>query len=152
MHCAPRASASVAFHPCCRCQIDVGTRWLCCVITMASLQGLFSVLFLQAVESKGSRASHPSTLGRPMLASDKGQQGSLEWAMGGSHSPVVPAVVSPLERRCGCSHLMYQRDPASSSTEAEGKAWSVRKQCRSFRLFPMPHLHAVMASWGWLLA
>lgn len=55
-----------------------------------------------------------------------------------SRSPLVPAALSPLERKCGCSCLMYPQGLATCSTKATGRAWCVREgvagcfQCLTF--------------------
>lgn len=80
--------------------------------------GTSHILLCQAVEVRVSCAPHPSTPGRPMLVSDKDQQGSLGWTL---IWPPPPCGV-PTREEVWLLHLMYPQDLAPSSAEAEGKA------------------------------
>lgn len=80
--------------------------------------GTSCILLCQAVEVRVSCAPHPSTPGRPMLVSDKDQQGSLGWTL---IWPPPPCGV-PTREEVWLLHLMYPQDLAPSSAEAEGKA------------------------------
>lgn len=146
---------SAAFCPCCCCQINGGTRELCCVLTASPLQGLFSVLLLQAGRS-GAAVPHTSaTWGGPCWLLIKVSRASPEWTACWSPTHLWCCLVCPGETGSEGAPIACTWNPwglGSSSTQAKGRHVVTKKAKQEFPVISDTCPSCSNSLMRWLLA